>query len=188
MSSLFLPSLFFLSFLPLWISVVFIDVLSILESNENLWTEAISLVLIVLGTLISSLVVIKQMHRQTVGTCTKPTIKEASKQKAIAAEYILFYVLPLLAFDFTKWRQVVQFLIIFATLTFLSLKHRYVYANIVLEVRGYTCYDCTLQNADGSEFATVVVSADELTGMLNHRINYADLGGGYGLNLRSSNA
>lgn len=188
MSILFLPSLFFLSFLPLWLSVAFIDVLSILESNANLWTEAVSLVLIVLGTLASSWIVITQMRRQTMSNYTEPTIKRASKQKAVTAEYLLSYILPLFAFDFTKWTQVVLFLIFFATLAFLCLKHHYVYANIVLELRGYTCYECSLQNTDGSEFETVVVSANELTGMLNHRIHYASLGGGYGLNFRDPNA
>lgn len=188
MSVLFLPSLFFLSFLPLWVSVVFIDVLSMLESGTNLWTEVISLVLIGLGTLISMLTVIGQMHHQTGGAYTKPTIKEASKQKTVTAEYILFYILPLSAFDFTQWRQVVLFLIFFATLAFLCLKHHYVYANIVLEVCGYTCYDCTLVTLDDNEsevpFEAVVISANELTGMLNHQIDYISLDGAYGLNLR----
>lgn len=186
MSIIFLPGLFFLSFFPLWVSIVFIDVLSIIESDANLWTEAISLVLIGLGTLISSLTVIRQMRQKM--NCIRPTIEKASKQKAITAEYLLSYILPLFTFDFTKWRQVVLFLIFFATLAFLCLKHHYVYANIILEVCGYTCYDCTMVNSDGSKFETVVVSANELTGMLNHRISYASLGGGYGLDLMLPNA
>lgn len=188
MSILFLPSLFFLSFLPLWVSVVFIDVLSILESGANLWTEAISLVLIVLGTLVSLLTVITQMRRQMASDFTTLTIKKVSKQKVVTAEYLLFYVLPLFAFDFTKWRQVVLFLIFFCTLVFLCLKHHYVYANIVLEICGYTCYECTLQNSDQGESEAVVVSTEELNGMLNHEISYVSLGGGYGLHFKAPSA
>ena len=188
MSILFLPSLFFLSFLPLWVSVVFIDILSLVESTANPWTEAMSLVLIGLGTLISFLTVIRQMCRQTADICIKPTIERAEKQKAITAEYLLSYILPLFAFDFTEWKAVVLFLIFFSVLAFLCLKHHYVYANIVLELRGYTCYECILRNSDGSKFEAVVVSADELNGMLNHQIKYVSLGGGYGLHLRVPNA
>lgn len=186
MNIVFLPSLFFLSFFPLWISVAFIDIMSVMESDTNLWTEIISLTLIGLGTLISALAIIKQMRQKS--NCIRPTIEKASKQKTVTAEYLLSYILPLFAFDFTKWKQVVLFLIFFITLAFLCLKHRYVYANIILEICGYTCYDCTMINSDGSKFEAVVVSANELTGMLNQRINYVSLGGGYGLDLKSSNA
>lgn len=49
MACLFQPCLFFLSFLPLWLSVAFMDVMSILESEPDLWTEKISLILLFLG-------------------------------------------------------------------------------------------------------------------------------------------
>lgn len=191
MSCLFQPCLFFLSFLPLWISVAFQDVMSILTPKANLWTEIISLVLLALGTVVSSIVVISQMHRQRrriMSHCNKPTIKSATKQKAITAEYLLSYILPLFTFDFLQWTEVVLFLLFFATLAFLCLKHHYVYANIVLELCGYTCYDCTLENVDGSSFDVVVISKDELSGMLNCSICYVTLGGEYGLGVRTPNA
>lgn len=180
MLRLFQPCLYFLSFLPLWLSITFQDVMSILDSRTHIWTEIISLTLMGVGVLISAGVVIKQMCSAQKGAMTRPRIENATKQKAITAEYLLSYILPLFAFDFTKWREVVLFLIFFATLTFLCLKHHYVYANIVLELFGYTCYDCKLVNTDGSCFESVVVSASELTGMIDHPINYIALGGGYG--------
>lgn len=186
MNIIFLPSLFFLSFFPLWISVAFIDVMNIMGSDVNLWTEKISVGLIAFGVLISALTVIRQTRQKA--NYIRPTIEKASKQKTVTAEYLLSYILPLFVFDFTKWKQVVLFLVFFGTLAFLCLKHHYVYANIVLEICGYTCYDCTMKNSDGSTFETVVISSNELTGMLHHRINYVSLGGGYGLDIKSSNA
>ncbi len=191
MSRLFQSSLFFLSFLPLWLSVAFKDVMSIQESKTNLWTEIISLVLLSLCTIASLIVVIAQMRRQRrriMNYCNKPTIKSATKQKAVTAEYLLSYILPLFAFDFTQWQEVVLFLLFFVILAFLCLKHHYVYANIVLELRGYTCYDCTLVNVGGNSFDTVVISKDELSGMLNCPICYVALGGEYGLGVRMPNA
>lgn len=73
-------------------------------------------------------------------------------------------------------------------LSFLCIKHHFVYANIVLEVCGYTCYDCTLVKADGGTFDTVVISRQELSEMLNCPVDYADLGGGYGLDIRKPSA
>ncbi len=191
MSCWFQRSLFFLSFLPLWISVAFMDVISILESKTNLWTEIISLVLLALGTVFSLIVVITQMRRQRqriMSHCNKPTIKSATKQKAVTAEYLLSYILPLFTFEFTQWKEVMLFLIFFVILTVLCLKHHYVYANIVLEFCGYTCYDCALENVDGSTFDTVIISKDELSGMLNCPICYVTLGGEYGLGVRTPNA
>lgn len=186
MLSWFQRCLFFLSFLPLWVSIAFVDFMSICETRKCLGIEIISLVLIIGGILISSLVVAVQMQKSKQGSHIHAKIVKVSKQKAVTAEYLLSYILPLFAFDFTKWKQVVLFLIFFATLAFLCLKHHYVYANIVLELWGYTCYDCTLKKEDENEFEAVVISADELTGMINHDINYTRMNGGYVLHLKPS--
>lgn len=41
----------------------------------------------------------------------------------ITAEYLLSYILPLFAFDFTKWDEVVKFLIFFLTFSYLCIRH-----------------------------------------------------------------
>lgn len=183
---LFQPCLFFLSFFPLWISIAILDIRSVCGSEANIWTEKISLLLMGLCALISILVVATQMRKAKKGPATHPVIKRATEQKAVTAEYLLSYILPLFTFDFTKWIQVVLFLIFFATLAFLCLRHHHIYANIALELCHYTCYDCILENLDGSEFEAVVLSTTNLTGMLNHPINYIDLDGGYGLGIKSN--
>lgn len=43
MSKLVASCLYFTSFLPLWVSILFIDIKSHLENTENLWTERISI-------------------------------------------------------------------------------------------------------------------------------------------------
>lgn len=45
-------SLFFLSFIPLWITVVFIDGKSLFEDNGNKYTELISIILILINVFI----------------------------------------------------------------------------------------------------------------------------------------
>lgn len=54
--------MFFLSFFPLWISVLFIDIKSILEGNPNIWTEIISISLILLVSIISLVVLMHELN------------------------------------------------------------------------------------------------------------------------------
>ena len=137
MSILFLGSLFFLSFIPLWISVLFIDIQSICENNMNLYTEYISLILIICGILLSITVVIVEFKS-----------KIAKEAKMITAEFLLSYILPLFTFDFTIWSQVVLFLIFFCILGFLCIRHMNFSVNIILELCDYRFYECELINED----------------------------------------
>lgn len=58
------------------------------------------------------------------------------------AEYLLSYILPLFAFDFTVWNGVVLFLIFFTILGFLCIKHNYFSVNIILEMAEFRFYNC----------------------------------------------
>ena len=46
MSKLFSFSLYYISFAPLWISVLFIDIKSCIENSSDLWTEKIFIALL----------------------------------------------------------------------------------------------------------------------------------------------
>lgn len=52
MSKIFSMCLYFISFAPLWLSVIFIDVKSIIENDQNLATEIISISMILIGMLV----------------------------------------------------------------------------------------------------------------------------------------
>ena len=58
MSKIVSNCLYFTSFLPLWISIIFIDIKSMFENTENLWTEIISVFIIVLVGIVSTIVVV----------------------------------------------------------------------------------------------------------------------------------
>ena len=114
MSILFSCSLFYLSFVPLWISVLFIDIKSIMESSANLWTEYISIACIVLFALLSLVVLLIEMCANEKEGTQPHTLCAAKEEKTITAEYLLSYILPLFAFDFTKWDGVILFLVFFS--------------------------------------------------------------------------
>ena len=136
MSFIFSMSMFYLSFFPLWVSVLFIDVKNIIQSGNNLWTEWISIICILFGMIISWIVLCFYFHEKSIGTHTY-VLKEAEEEKIISTEFLLSYVLPLFAFDFTKWDQVILFLIFYITMSFLCIRHNHFSVNIVLEFLHY---------------------------------------------------
>lgn len=170
MSKLFTCALYFLSYAPLWISVLFIDVKSICEHGTELWTEKISIGCIVVFTLVSLIVLKNGLNIGIKDGSNHHTIKGVVEKKSITAEFLLSYILPLFAFNFTLWNEVVLFLIFFLTLAFLCIKHNYFSINIVLELFNFQFYDCTLENEDGQETTQMVISRRKLNGCIGDEI------------------
>lgn len=158
MSKLVSSCLYFTSFFPLWISILFIDIKSLFENTENLWTERISISVILIAGLISLVVLPFAFATNSKEGSTKFMIKDAVDDKTITSEYLLSYILPLLAFDFTKWDQVVLFLVFFATLGFLCISHNRFSVNILLEMLNYKIYTCELEDEDRNAVQRKIIS------------------------------
>ena len=158
MSKLVSSCLYFTSFLPLWISILFIDIKSHFENTENLWTERISVSIILLASLISLVVLLFAFTTNSKEGSTKIMIKDAADDKTITSEYLLSYILPLFAFDFTKWDQVVLFLIFFVTLGFLCIRHNHFSVNIWLEILNYKMFTCKLEDEDKNIIQRKIIS------------------------------
>ena len=62
MNRLFEPCLFYLSFSPLWLSILFVDITSIIENKKNIYSEIVGIVLITLLLLISSAILFFQLR------------------------------------------------------------------------------------------------------------------------------
>ena len=162
MSALFTLCLFFLSFAPLWLSVLFLDGMSIYSGSESVCTEWISIACILLGIVLSGIIVHRHLKSKGLANTVSLKVLARHEEKTITAEFLLSYILPLFAFDFTVWKQVVLFLLFFCTLAFLCVSHRHFSANVVLELAGYRFYRCTLQDKDGNESEKIVVSRKTL--------------------------
>ncbi len=171
----FLVSLFITSFLPLWASISLIELFSIFDlNNTHKVTEYIVLVSIIVVNLICIIYLNKKLS-WFIKEQKSPTqkIKSVVKEKSITTEYLLSYILPLFAFDFTNWKQVLLFLIFFATLSFLCLRNRNVYSNIYLELRKYNFYSCEVVNKDNIRSTVLVISKNNLCKKKNKEINFA---------------
>lgn len=163
MSKLFSASLYFLSFMPLWVSVVFTNLKSIFTAKINLYTEYISIFLIVCGLTLSLACIKSNLKNSGLEGADLFILKNCNKHKTITAEFLLSYILPLFAFDFTLWDKVILFLIFFVTLGYLCIKHNYFSANIVLELLNFSVYHCEVENTDKKVLSVNIISNNQLT-------------------------
>lgn len=182
MSTLFSCSLFYLSFIPLWLSVIFIDLKSIFfDKTPNYLTEYISIACILFFTVLSIVVLWLEMYKYKRIGVHEHTIIDVQEEKTITAEFLLSYILPLFAFDFTNWDGVILFLIFFFILAFLCVKHNFFSVNIALECVKYRVYNCILRNEDGIETTQIVISRKRLNGCKGEMIYLKFLNNEYGL-------
>lgn len=158
MSIPFSFSLFYLSFLPLWVSIVFVNVKSIWQQNENLMTEYISVPCIVILFFLSLGIVFGKFRELKKEDGDNHTLLKVREEKSITAEYLLAYILPLSAFDFTKWNEMILFLLLIIPLVCLNIRHHCFSVNIVLEIVKYRFYECELENEDGVIVSKIVIS------------------------------
>lgn len=183
MSALLSFCLYFTSYAPLWLSIAFLDVLSIINNNQNITTEIISLIVIVLSSLLSIIIIPLHLFKFNDDTKQDMTLVCANEKKSITVEYLLTYILPLIAFDFTVWYQVVLFLLFYTIIGFLFIRHKYFSANIMLDILGYNFYDCELKNNDNISINKTVISRKSLTASIGNKICVKDINNEYRLNI-----
>lgn len=164
MSKFLTLNMFILSFSPLWLSVIFVDFKSIfIEKNQNIITEIVFLVTIVLLWIISFISLYFNLHITQNNSKDTFILNDAKECKTITTDFFLSYILPLFAFDFTQWDGAFEFLIFFFVLAFLCIRHNNFSVNIILELMGYKMYECFLLNPDGKEIEKIVISKDSLS-------------------------
>lgn len=176
-------SMFFLSFTPLWVSILFLDIKSIIENETSLHTEWISICAIVVLALLSTIILSSSLRVKNRAGIQKYRLTHVEEQKSITAEYLLSYILPLFAFDFTMWDQVILFLVYFLTLGYLCIKHNHLSVNIVLELFHYRFYLCEMENEDHISVTKYIISREKLINHKNHIISTRPLNNEYSLDL-----
>ena len=156
-------SMFFLSFAPLWASIIVIDLKSIYEGGNCKYTEIIGIICISIVMMVSLNILRTEFKRKKKKSDQTYILVSAKENKTLTSEFLLGYMLPLFTFDFTVWHQVVLFLIFFVVFLFLCLRHNYFSVNIILELMQYRFYECELENRDHVVIQKTVISLDTLT-------------------------
>lgn len=180
MSKLFVFCLYYTSLIPLWISILIVDFRALYENGENIYTVGISAACIMLLGVISAIVLFRSLRYRGMEGTTVYYLVDLQEEKSLTAEYLLTYILPLSAFDFTKWEQVVLFLIFFATVAFLYIRHDYFSVNIILEIVGYRFYSCKLETEDKVEVSRKVISRRRLNNCVGDTLRLKALNNDYG--------
>ena len=105
MKKLFRLSVFFVSYTPLWLSIAYIDLMNVFyHKTPSPWTEIISVVCICIAYLISVPNMVLTMRKLGKENSEQLQIKSVSEQKTASLEYMLSFVLPMFAFEFTQLR------------------------------------------------------------------------------------
>lgn len=179
MNRLFKVAMFFSAFIPLWITVFFLDVISIVdESNSNVGSEIIGICGIVIGLVLSAIIIFCSMRGLQDRDYQRYKILSVEQKNGMTSEFLLSYILPLFAFDFTKWSSVVEFLIYFLILAFLCVRNNNVYANLLFEVKKYRFYTCEMQwvaEAEATPIPMMVISKMPLNAYKGNTIEVAAL-------------
>ena len=92
-------------------------------------------------------------------------------------------ILPLFAFDFTVWSEVVLFLVFFFVFAFLSIRHSHFSVNILLELMNYRFYSCELKNEDGISISKTVICQEILSARIGETILVRPINNEYAVKL-----
>lgn len=190
-------NMFITSFIPLWVSIIVADVWNVVESGVENWSAdngilsnlievcklnwvSIVVSILVFVLMIISIISINVFLKDKCGNTQAPRIKikKAIRANKLSSEFLLAYILPMIAFDFTDIRSVILFIIYFAMLAFLCIRNSNVYTNIWLEFKGYRMFMCDLETKKMGRTHIytdcLVISKNNLTTKLENDIEYWD--------------
>ncbi len=180
------------SYLPLWISIILIDLWTIIKNAKTKWNEEIvfleniievfkvnilpiiSIVIISIICIISCIMVSKFLNKQRSGTNYMRKITNVKKNSNLSIDFLISYILPMLVFDFTSLLHIILFVLYFSTLAFLCIRNNHVYVNIFLELGGYKIYtadvECSIINGNCKYTESLIISKNDLVGAKEKKI------------------
>lgn len=190
--------MFVTSFIPLWLSIIVIDVwtivLFILENwnrqgklSDNLmnvlygnYIQLVSIAVISVLVLSSIIGINSFLDKKLIKDkkhLPKGKIEKATKANKLSSEFLLAYILPMIAFDFSNPQNIVLFIIYFSVLAYLCIRNNNIYTNILLEFKGYRIYTCDLTCKvldDYTYHDSIIISKSDLTQEEGNDVPYWD--------------
>ena len=198
MWSKFKWDMFITSFIPLWVSIVIFDIwdlvvnsITIFSGSEKIPQKLINCALNnpvqIISVLVITLVTCNSIRginrflkeRDATDQNAPSSLLKARKANKLSSEFLLAYILPLIAFDFCDIKDIVLFSIYFAILSSLCIRNNNIYTNILLEFKNYRLYVCDIQRTlPGDQVETyydsLVISKNDLTALEGKVINCWD--------------
>lgn len=189
--------MFVTSFIPLWFSIIVFNVWKIVENSIDAWNKknkyvdnivncieksCVEIIVTIVVVLLVWISVrgINSFIKQRKSTTNNPkgTIIRATKANKLSSEFLLAYILPMIAFDFGEIKDIVLFVIYFSVLAYLCIRNNNIYTNILLEFKGYKMYNCDVECSVLEErkiyHDSLIISEEDLTQMEENEISYWD--------------
>lgn len=189
--------MFITSFIPLWLSILvfnvwgivsniyenmcknsgFVEILDFIFKTNTL--EVISIIIILIINCVS-IVSINIFLKDKNSLEIKPSGKiiEVKRSNKLSSEFLLAYILPMIAFDFSDLRKIILFIIYFLVLAILCVRNNNVYTNILLEFKGYKMYECDIEcsvlNGKYIYKNSLIISKNDLMTEKDNEILYWD--------------
>ena len=101
-------------------------------------------------------------------------VVETKPLKKFSSEYLLSYVIPLIAFDFTQWQDMIKFLIIWGFL-FLLCWRFWQMPIAWLSMLGFFVSECDLETYDGQLVQKIIISRKPLSRIKGELVTIADI-------------
>lgn len=198
MWSKFKWDMFVTSFIPLWLSIVIFDVWDIAYNAINEFPQEgnfagrllcfvknniipLISVIVIFTVVITSINGISKFLKERECSKQNPsgTIKKVKKANKLSSEFLLAYILPLIAFDFSNLKSLALFVVYFAILAFLCIRNNNIYTNIFLEFKRYRIYLCDIERLVPGDntviyYDSLIISKDDLTLAEDKNIKYWD--------------
>lgn len=190
-------NMFITSFIPLWLSIIVFNIWGIISNIYNnicgdfnfmgitksiLEKNALELISIIIILVINCISIVNinifLKDKKTLDIKPSGKIIDVKRSNKLSSEFLLAYILPMIAFDFSNLRQTVLFIIYFLVLAILCIRNNNVYTNILLEFKGYKMYECDIEcsvlNSKYIYKNSLVISRDDLMMEKNNDILYWD--------------
>lgn len=193
--------MFITSFIPLWVTIILADGWDILGYIVQRWHYVKAPGIDIWGAvfrflksnalLVATIVIISMLLVTSIGGLNRflkqKTVEKnlpegrlckVSRANKLSAEFLLAYILPMIAFDFSEGKGVMLFVIYFLVLAYLCIRNNNIYTNIYLELKRYRMYECDVECkvANGSHVYqnSLVISKRNLITKVDSDIKYWD--------------
>lgn len=138
--------MFISSFFPLWVSVLILDLFKFgIKNIDTLNDSPLKIrltIYIMVAFILISFGLIPFCWFNSKNETTSYTLKNSIKEKSITTEYLLAYILPIVAYDFSEISNLILFGIYVLTLAFLCIKNDNMNVILIFELMGYSKYSC----------------------------------------------
>lgn len=183
-------SMFITSFTPFWLTLfvfkvidVFMNWSNLLSVRKNICANRIDIVCIIFMMFIyyccydTIFGMINKKRKES--NQTKFKLINAEKNSTITQEYLIAYILPIMIISLDNIKSYSAVLIYFSFLLYLNMKNDNIYINVLLAIKGYDIYICSLEvaNPNGTNIVenVTVISKKTLTTKIGQKLQYYDL-------------